>query len=192
MKNRKDLQASEELVKSAATEHKAAVADQYPDGFVLGRFSGILGTTAGPLAWNVYGDGARCRARFCRWRAIAANRQVAQANAGLGEGAAFGSGAAGGCGYPFGDSGYSIQRRSWWKRQRSNVDLAGEALNEAQQTISCGHLGQPARIAGRRRSSSRQTINTSARCINIMWQSLSLARALGVAQTNYKDYLGTK
>ena len=46
VRNRKDLQSSEELVKSAESQHKAAVADQYPTASISGDF-GDLGTTPG-------------------------------------------------------------------------------------------------------------------------------------------------
>jgi outer membrane protein TolC len=73
----------------------------------------------------------------------------------------------------------------------SNVDLATEALSEAQQRYHAG-------VADNLPVSQAQTSFEQAndQYISALYQhnvaKLSLARALGVAQTNYKDYLGGK
>ena len=74
---------------------------------------------------------------------------------------------------------------------KSNVDLATEALSEAQQRYHAG-------VADNLPVSQAQTTFEQAndQYISALYQhnvaKLSLARALGVAQTNYKDYLGGK
>ncbi len=74
---------------------------------------------------------------------------------------------------------------------KSNVDLAAEALSESQQRFHAG-------VADNLPVSQAQTQFEQAndQYISALYQhnvaKLSLARALGVAQTNYKDYLGGK
>jgi len=73
----------------------------------------------------------------------------------------------------------------------SNVDLANEALSEAQQRF---HAGVSDNLPVSQAQS--QTEQANDQYISALYQhnvaKLSLARALGVAQTNYKDYLGGK
>jgi outer membrane protein TolC len=74
---------------------------------------------------------------------------------------------------------------------KSNVDLASEALSEAQQRFHAG-------VADNLPVSQAQTQFEQAndQYISALYQhnvaKLTLARAMGVAQTNYKDYLGGK
>jgi outer membrane protein TolC len=74
---------------------------------------------------------------------------------------------------------------------KSNVDLANEALSEAQQRF---HAGVADNLPVSQAQSSASQANDQY--ISALYQhnvaKLSLARALGVAQTNYKDYLGGK
>ena len=74
---------------------------------------------------------------------------------------------------------------------KSNVDLANEALNEAQQRF---HAGISDNLAVSQAQS--QTEQANDQYISALYQhntaKLSLARALGVAETNLKDYLGGK
>ena len=74
---------------------------------------------------------------------------------------------------------------------KSNQDLANEELNEAQQRFRAGVADNlPVSQA---QSSVEQANN---QYISALYQhneaKLALARALGVAQTNLKDYLGGK
>ena len=74
---------------------------------------------------------------------------------------------------------------------RSNLDLAKEALSEAQQRFRAGVADNlPVSQA------QSQTEQANDQYISALYQhnvaKLSLARALGIAQTNYKDYLGGK
>jgi outer membrane protein TolC len=74
---------------------------------------------------------------------------------------------------------------------QSNVALATEALSEAQQRFRAG-------VADNLPVSQAQSTTEQAndQYISALYQhnvaKLSLARALGIAQTNYKDYLGGK
>ncbi len=74
---------------------------------------------------------------------------------------------------------------------KSNVDLANEELSEAQQRFRAG-------VADNLPVSQAQASVEQAneQYIGALYQhnaaKLSLARALGVAQTNLKDYLGGK
>jgi outer membrane protein TolC len=73
----------------------------------------------------------------------------------------------------------------------SNVELATEALNEAQQRFRAG-VSDNLPVS----QAQSQTEQANDQYISALYQhnvaKLSLARALGVAQTNYKDYLGGK
>ena len=73
----------------------------------------------------------------------------------------------------------------------SNVELANEALSEAQQRF---HAGVSDNLPVSQAQS--QTEQANDQYISALYQhnvaKLSLARSLGVAQTNYKDYLGGK
>jgi len=74
---------------------------------------------------------------------------------------------------------------------KSNVDLASEALSEAQQRF---HAGVADNLPVSQAQSQFEQANDQY--ISALYQhnvaKLSLARALGVAETNYKDYLGGK
>ena len=74
---------------------------------------------------------------------------------------------------------------------QSNVELANEALSDAQQRF---HAGVSDNLPVSEAQS--QTEQANDRYISALYQDnvakLALARALGVAQTNYKDYLGGK
>ena len=73
----------------------------------------------------------------------------------------------------------------------SNVELANEALSEAQQRF---HAGVSDNLPVSQAQS--QTEQAKDQYISALYQhnvaKLALARALGVAQTNYKDYMGGK
>ena len=73
----------------------------------------------------------------------------------------------------------------------SNVELADEALSQAQQRF---HAGVSDNLPVSQAQS--QTEQANDQYISALYQhnvaKLSLARALGIAQTNYKDYLGGK
>ena len=72
---------------------------------------------------------------------------------------------------------------------KSNVDLANEALSEAQDRFKAGVSDNLATS-----EAETQAEQASDQYISALYQhniaKLSLARALGIAETNYKDYFG--
>ena len=74
---------------------------------------------------------------------------------------------------------------------RSNVDLAREALAEAQQRFRAG-VSDNLPVS----QAQSQTEQANDQYISALYQhnvaKLALARAIGVADTHYKDYLGGK
>ena len=74
---------------------------------------------------------------------------------------------------------------------KSNVQLANEALNEAQQRFRVG-VSDNLPVS----QAQSQVDQANDQYISALYQhnvaKLSLARSLGVASTNYKDYLGGK
>lgn len=188
VKTRKDLQAAGEQVEAAIHQKKAVFADRYPTVTASGDF-GDLGTTPGhshstftangtiqvPVLQVVKNRGEQQVANATLDQARARlSDQVQQVNA---------------------DVRLSIldiqSAARLVEATRSNVDLATEALNEAQQRYHAG-------VADNLPVSQAQTLFEQAndQYISALYQhnvaKLSLARALGVAQTNYQDYLGGK
>ena len=74
---------------------------------------------------------------------------------------------------------------------KSNLDLANEALSEAQQRFHAG-VSDDLPVS----QAQSQTEQANDQYISALYQhnaaKLSLARALGVAETHWKDYLGGK
>lgn len=188
IKARKDLAASAEQVKAARSGQKAAFADQLPVVDVTGDF-GDLGTTPAHSHGTYSATGevtapilqiARTRgekdvadAQFETARARLSD-QVQQVNQDVR------------------DSLLDIQAAAKLvETTRSNVDLAQEALSEAQQRFRAG-VSDNLPVS----QAQAQTQQANTQYISALYQhnvaKLSLARALGVAQTNYKEYLGGK
>ena len=186
--SRKDLAAAAEQVKAAQAGKKAAFADQLPAASFSGDF-GDLGTTPGhshssytftgqvtaPILQiaRQRGEDEIADAQFQDSRATLSDR-IQQVNADVR------------------DSLLDIQAAAKLvEATRSNVDLAREALSEAQQRFSAG-------ISDNLPVSQAQSQEEQAndQYISALYQhnvaKLSLARAVGVAQTNYKDFLGGK
>jgi outer membrane protein TolC len=74
---------------------------------------------------------------------------------------------------------------------KSNVDLAAEALSEAQQRYKAG-VSDNLAVSQAQQSVAQADQQYVASLYRHNVAKLSLARALGVAQTNYKDYVGGK
>ena len=188
IKARKDLQASSEQVNAATAAKKAAFASQLPTASITGNY-GDIGTTVGhshgtftatgqvsaPILQIAQTRGAEAvaDAQFEQARARLSD-QIQQVNADVR------------------DSLLDIQAAAKLvEATRSNVDLATEALSEAQQRFRAGVADNlPVSQA------QAQTEQANDQYISALYQhnvaKLSLARALGVAQSNYKDYLGGK
>jgi outer membrane protein TolC len=188
LKARKDLQASAEQVKVASAEKTSAWAYQLPVVSFDGDF-GDLGTTPGhshssytatgqisaPILQiaKTKGQEEVAGAQYEQARAKLSD-QVQQVNADVR------------------DSLLDIQAAAKLvEATHSNVELANEALNEAQQRFRAG-VSDTLPVS----QAQSQTEQANNQYISALYQhnvaKLSLARALGVTQTNYKDYLGGK
>ena len=188
LRARKDLAASAEQVKAARSQKSAAFADQLPVASFSGDF-GDLGTTPAHSHGTYSATGeitapilqvARTRgekdvadAQFESARARLSD-QIQQVNQDVR------------------NSLLDIQAAAKLvETTRSNVDLAREELSEAQQRFRAG-VSDNLPVS----QAQSQTEQANTQYISALYQhnvaKLSLARALGVAQTNYKDYLGGK
>jgi outer membrane protein TolC len=188
LKQRKDLAAAVENTKSAEAQKKAAFDDQLPTAKITANY-GDLGETVNhshgtytaegeidaPILQIVKTKGNNEVARAALVQAQAKQSdQVQQVNADVR------------------DAILDIQTAAKLvDAAKSNVDLAREALSEAQQRFKAGvadDLPVSQALATDRQAEDQY--------IGALYQhniaKLSLARALGVASTNYKDYLGGK
>ena len=188
LKNRKDLQAASETLKAAKAEKSSAFASQLPVAKFSGDF-GDQGTTFGHShgTYSATGEVSVPVLQIAKTRGqqqVAASQydqaqarlsdQIQQVNADIR------------------NSILDIQAADKLvEAAHSNVELANEELNEAQQRFHAG-------VADNLPVSQAQAQSEQAndRYIAALYQhnvaKLSLARAIGVAQTNYKDYLGGK
>jgi outer membrane protein TolC len=188
LKNRKDLAAAAEQVAAAKSQKTAAFADQLPTAKFSGDF-GDIGETPGHSHGTYTATGkveapilqiAKTRgeedvadANFQQSRDKLSD-QIQQVNADIR------------------DSILDIQSAAKLvDAAKSNLDLANEELSEAQQRF---HTGIADNLPVSQAQSSVEQANDQY--IGALYQhnaaKLSLARALGVAQTNLNDYLGGK
>ncbi len=188
LKTRKDLAASAEQVKGAQAAKKAAFADQLPVLSANGDF-GDLGTTPGhshgtytatgeisaPVLQiaRIRGEEAVADAQFESARANLSDR-IQQVNADVR------------------DSLLDIHAAAKLVDvAQSNLGLAREALDEAQQRFRAG-VSDNLPVS----QAQSQTEQANDQYISALYQhnvaKLSLARAMGVAQTNFSDFLGGK
>jgi outer membrane protein TolC len=188
LKVRKDLQASGEQVLSAEAGKKAAKADMYPTANFSGDY-GDIGETPG----HSHGTFSATGQVTVPILQIDKNRGDLQtADATLEQAKIRLSDQAQQVNADIRSNILDIQSAAKLvEAAKSNVDLAAEALSEAQQRFHAG-------VADNLPVSQAQTQFEQAndQYISALYQhnvaKLSLARALGVAQTNYKDYLGGK
>ena len=185
---RKDLAASAEQVKAAKAMKTAAFADQFPVLSANGDF-GDLGTTPGhshgtytatgeltaPILQiaRIHGEEAIADAQFESARANLSD-EIQQVNADVR------------------DSLLDIQAAAKLVDvAQSNLALAREALDEAQQRFRAG-VSDNLPVS----QAQSQTEQANDQYISALYQhnvaKLSLARAMGVAQTNFSDFLGGK
>ncbi len=188
LKNRKDLAAASEQVAAARAQKTAAFADQLPTAKFSGDF-GDIGETPGH-SHGTYSATGKIEAPILQ---IAKTRgeedvadsqyeqsrdrlsdQIQQVNADIR------------------NSILDIQSAAKLvDAAKSNLDLANEELSEAQQRY---HAGVADNLPVSQAQSSVEQANDQY--ISALYQhnaaKLSLARALGVAETNLKDYLGGK
>lgn len=188
VKTRKDLAAAGEQVKAAEAQRRAALADRYPVASISGDY-GDIGTTPAhshgtftatgqvtvPVLQIVRDRGERqvADATLVQSKARLSD-QVQQVNADVRT------------------SILDIQSAAKLvQATKSNVDLAAEELSEAQQRF---HAGVSDNLPVSQAQSELEQANDQY--ISALYQhnvaKLSLARSLGVAASNYKDYLGGK
>ncbi len=188
IKARKDLAASAEQVKAANSGQKAAFADQLPVASFSGDF-GDLGTTPAHShgTYSATGEVTAPILQIARTRGEkdVADSQYESARARLSDQVQQ-------VNQDVRDSLLDIQAAAKLvETTRSNVDLAREELSEAQQRFHAG-VSDNLPVS----QAQAQTEQANNQYISALYQhnvaKLSLARALGVAQTNYKDYLGGK
>jgi outer membrane protein TolC len=188
LKARKDLQASEEQVKSAEASKKAAKADMLPTASFSGDY-GDIGETLGHSHGTFTATGSVTvpilQIDKNRGEQQSADASLQQAKDRLADQAQQ-------VNADIRSNILDIQSAAKLvEAAKSNVDLATEALTESQERFHAG-------VADNLPVSQAQTQFEQAndQYISALYQhnvaKLSLARALGVAQTNYKDYLGGK
>jgi outer membrane protein TolC len=188
LKVRKDLQASAEQVRAAEAAKKAVLADRLPTASFSGDY-GDIGTTPGHSHGTFTATGS-VTAPLLQVDKNRGERQTADAS--LHQAQDRMADQAQQINADIRASILDIQSAAKLvDASKSNVDLAGEALAEAQQRFHAG-------VADTLPVSQAQTQFEQAndQYISALYQhnvaKLQLARALGVAQTNYKDYLGGK
>ncbi len=188
LKTRKDLQAAGEQVLSAEASKKASKADMYPVVSFSGDY-GDIGETFGHSHGTFTATGQVSvpvlQVEKNRGDKLIADASLNQAKDKLADQAQQ-------VNADIRSSILDIQSAAKLvEAAKSNVDLAAEALSESQQRFHAG-------VSDNLPVSQAQTQFEQAndQYISALYQhnvaKLSLARALGVAQTNYKDYLGGK
>ncbi|HEV2618468.1 MAG TPA: TolC family protein, partial [Acidobacteriaceae bacterium] len=188
LKNRKDLAAANEQVEAAKSEKTAAFADQLPTAKVSGDF-GDIGETVGH-SHSTYTVTGKVEAPILQIAKTRGEEDVAETN--YQSAKARLSDQIQQVNADIRDSILDIQSAAKLvDAAKSNLDLANEELSEAQERFHSG-------VADNLPVSQAQTSVEQAndQYIAALYQhnaaKLSLARALGVAQTNWNDYLGGK
>ena len=188
LKQRKDLAAAAEQTRAAEAAKKAAFDSQLPVLSVNGNF-GDQGETVGHSHGTYLAEGQLSAPilQIVKTRGLeeVAGAQLDQAKAKLSDQIQQ-------VNADVRDAILDIQTAAKLvDATRSNVDLAREALSEAQQRFKAGvadSLPVSQALATDRQAEDQY--------ISALYQhnvaKLSLARALGVASTNYKEYLGGK
>jgi outer membrane protein TolC len=188
LKSRKDLQAYAEQVKAAQAQKTSAWAYQLPVASFSGDF-GDMGTTPSHSHGTFSATGQVSvpvlQIAKTRGQEQVAGAQYEQATAKLSDQVQQ-------VNQDVRDSLLDIQAAAKLvEATHSNVELANEALSDAQQRF---HAGVSDNLPVSQAQS--QTEQANDQYISALYQhniaKLALARALGVAQTNYKDYLGGK
>jgi outer membrane protein TolC len=188
LKQRKDLAAAVETVKGAESTKKAAFDQQLPQVTASGNFGDQGETfTHSHGTYTAEGELSAPILQIAKTRGLedVAGAQLDQAKAKLSDQVQQ-------VNADVRDAILDIQTAAKLvDATKSNVDLAREALSEAQQRFKAGvadSLPVSQALATDRQAEDQY--------ITALYQhnvaKLSLARALGVASTNYKDYLGGK
>ncbi|HEX3373706.1 MAG TPA: TolC family protein [Edaphobacter sp.] len=188
LKSRKDLAAYAEQVNSASAEKASAKAYQYPVASFAGDY-GDIGQTPGHSHGTFSATGQVSvpvlQIAKTKGQEQVADAQYEQAKARLADQIQQ-------VNQDVRDSLLDIQSAAKLvDSTRSNVELANQALSDAQERFRSG-------VADNLPVSQAQTQVEQAndQYISALYQhnvaKLSLARAIGAAQTNYKNYLGGK
>ena len=188
LKQRKDLAAAVETTKSAEAQKKAAFDDQLPTAKISGNF-GDLGETVNHSHGTYLAEG-EIEAPILQLAKNKGNKEVAAAT--LTQAQAKQNDQVQQVNADVRDAILDVQTAAKLvDAARSNVDLSREALSEAQERFKAGvadSLPVSQALATDRQAEDQY--------IGALYQhnvaKLSLARALGVASTNYNDYLGGK
>jgi len=188
LKNRKDLAAANEQVEAAQAEMKAARGDQLPTVQFSGDF-GDIGQTVDHSHGSYTATGSVSapilQIAKTRGEEDIAGAQVAQASDKLSDQVQQ-------VNAEIRDSILDIQSAAKLvEAAKSNVDLANEALSEAQQRFQAG-VSDNLPVSQAQASVEQANDQYIAALYQHNAAKLSLARALGVAETNLKDYLGGK
>jgi len=188
LKQRKDLAAAVETTKAAEAQKKSAKDEVLPTAKITGNF-GDLGTTVSHSHGTYTAVGEVDVPVF---QVVKNKGDAAVADAQLDQAKAKQSDAVQQVNADVRDAILDIQTAAKLvEAAKSNVDLAREALLEAQERFKVGVADSlPVTQA---LATDRQAEDQYIRALyqhNVA--KLSLARALGVASTNYKDYLGGK
>ena len=183
---RKDLKAFDEQIAGAEKARKAATAERYPTVSFAGDYGDIgvnvlhshgTGNATGTLDIPILEEGK------IRGDALTAQTQLEQKRAQM-------SNLRGQIAADVRDSILDIQAaQKQVSVAQSNVQLAAEALSEAQQQFAAG-VSDNLSV-----SQAQQSVaQANDQYISSLYQhnvaKLTLARALGVAQTGYKAYVG--
>jgi len=188
LKNRKDLAASSEQLAAARAGQTAAHTDQLPTVQFSGDF-GDIGQTAGHSHGSYSATGSVSapvlQVAKTRGEEDVADAQVEQSRDKLADQVQQ-------INAEIRDSILDIQSAAKLvEAAKSNVDLATEALSEAQQRFQAG-VSDNLPVSQAQSSMEQANDQYIAALYQHNAAKLSLARALGVAQTNLKDYLGGK
>jgi outer membrane protein TolC len=185
---RRDLKALEEQVAAADSARKAATAERLPTISFTGDYGDIginpnhshgTGDAVGSLDAPIFEEAK------LRGDAKQAQSSLEQARARL-------SDIRGQIGADVRDSILDIEAaEKLVEVAKSNVDLATEALSESQQRYKAG-VSDNLAVSQAQQAVAQANQQYVASLYRHNVAKLSLARALGVAQTNYKDYVGGK
>jgi outer membrane protein TolC len=188
LKSRKDLAAYAEQVKAASAEKTAAWAYQLPVASVAADY-GDMGTTPGHSHGTFSATGQVnvpvLQIAKTRGQEQVADAQFEQAKAKLSDQVQQ-------VNQDVHDSLLDIQSAAKLvDSTQSNVELANQALSDAQQRFRAG-VSDNLPVS----QAQSQVEQANDQYISALYQhnvaKLALARAIGVAQSNYKDYLGGK
>ena len=188
LKTRKDLAAAEEKLKAAKSGKASAKATQYPVASFSGDF-GDLGTTVGH-SHSTYTATGEVKAPILQIARTRGTEEVAAAA--YDDAQAKLSDQAQQVNADIRNSILDVQSAAKLvEATHSNVELATEALSEAQQRFHSG-VADSLPVS----QAQTQTEQANDQYISALYQhnvaKLSLARAIGVAQTSYQTYLGGK